>query len=313
MRPLVIAHRGASGHRPELTLEAFALALRLGADSIELDLVPTRDGVLVCRHDLELSRTTDVASHPELAGRRRTIVVDGLLHRGWFVHDLTFEELRSLRCVERWPAKRPSSAAHDGRSVVPTFAEVLELVEAEAGRRGRPVRVHAELKHPAFVESLGHSLPELVDDVRHPYVTWMSFDATVLRRLHLRGRDRLVQLYERRPRGRHLAAASTYASGVGVRRKVVLPKDDAGRVDRPTDFVAKAHRRDLDVLVWTHRAENEHLPRNLRVGRDPHGHGQGQLAAEMLFEAGIDALITDFPELGVAAREAFEVGLPIAR
>ncbi|MCW2758829.1 MAG: glycerophosphoryl diester phosphodiesterase [Nocardioidaceae bacterium] len=308
MRPIVIGHRGASGHRPELTESAFRLAYRLGADSIELDLLPTRDGHLVVRHDLELSRTTDVASHPELAHLRRTVEVDGEVATGWFVHDLTLAELRTLRCRERWPRKRAASATYDGREPVLTFAEVLDVVEGEAARRGRPLAVHAELKHPAFLESVGLFVPDLVEGFERPRLTWMSFDPCVLRRLALRGRTDLVRLFDKTPKPRDVGEAAEYATGIGVRRKAVLGRETGS----PTDLVARAHRRGLDVLVWTHRAENAHLPPSLRIGTDEHGHGDGRRAAQMLFEAGIDGLITDFPEIGAAALAEHAV-LPVAR
>ncbi len=292
--PLVIAHRGASGHRPEHTAGGYRLAYRLGADSVELDLLATRDGELVCLHDLELSRTTDVAAHPELAHLRRTVEVEGKVRSGWFVHDLTLAELQTLRCRERWPRKRAASSTYDGRWAVPTLQDVLDLVDGESARRGTSLRIHAELKHPAFLDSVGLSLPDLVAPYRRQRVTWMSFDPIALRRLALRGWRDLVLLHDGKPSGREIAVAASYATGIGIRRKVVLG----------TDLVTKAHRRGLDVLVWTHRAENQHLPKELRIGGADHAHGLAQRAAEQLFEAGVDAVITDHPETVVAARQA---------
>ncbi len=310
MKPLVIGHRGASAHRPEQTLAAFDLAFRLGADSVELDLLATRDGHLVCRHDLELSRTTDVALRMEFAHLRRTLDLEGTRTSGWFVHDFTLAELKSLRTRERWPRKRPGSASYDGRHPVATFAELLALVDAESGRQGRQLRVHAELKHPGFMEQVGLFLPDLIDHVRGSHVSWLSFDPVVLRRLRLRGRDNLVRNFDGLPGVRAVAEAAEYAAAIGVRRQAVLV--GKGPEQRPTRLVPRAHRRGLDVLVWSHRAENKHLPRGLRIGSDAHAHGHGRVAAERLFEAGIDGLITDFPELGVAAL-ANQPALPIAR
>ena len=297
----MIGHRGASGHRPEHTAAAYRLALRLGADSVELDLLPTRDGVLVCRHDLELSRTTDVARRPELAHLRRTIDLEGEEVTGWFVHDLTIAQLRTLRCRERWPRKRPSSAAYDGRYPVLTFTELCALVEQESGRQGRRLGIHAELKHPAFLESVGLDVPQLVDGLHVPRLSWMSFDPVVLKRLALQRQGPLVQLYDTTPKARQLTEAATYAGTVGVRRKAVLPRED-GRVGRPSDLVAKAARRGLDVVVWTHRAENTHLPRSLRVGASDHAHGHAAEEARLLFEAGVSGLISDFPDLAAQGR-----------
>lgn len=304
--PLVIGHRGASGHRPEHTSAAYRLAFRLGADSVELDLLPTRDGVLVCRHDLELSRTTDVALHPELAHLRRTLELDGEEVTGWFVHDLTLAQLSTLRCRERWPRKRPMSAVYDDRYPVLTFAKLRDLVDRESERQGRQLGIHAELKHPVFLESVGFSLPDLVEGVRRPRLTWMSFDPVVLRRMALRGQGPLVQLFDKTPKNRHLVEAAAYAQAVGVRRKAVLPRE-GGRVGRPSDLVAKAAKRGLDVLVWTHRAENSHLPRSLRVGSEDHAHGHADVEASLLFEAGVCGLISDFPEIAARARGGMRI------
>ena len=147
--PAVAGHRGASGHRPEHTLEAYRHAIALGADEIELDLVSTADGVLVARHESELSVTTDVADRPELAHRRSTRVVDGRAVEGWFVEDLTLDEVRLLRARERWPALRAGSAAYDGVLGVPTFDEVLTMLAEESARHGRSAGVLVELKDPA--------------------------------------------------------------------------------------------------------------------------------------------------------------------
>jgi glycerophosphoryl diester phosphodiesterase len=155
--PLVIAHRGASGYRPEHTMAAYELAIRLGADYIEPDLVLTGDGVLVARHEPEIGGTTDVASHPEFAGRRTTKVVDGMQTTGWFVEDFTLAELKTLRAVERLPQVRPGNTRYDGRFEVPTFDEVLDLAAAEGRRRGVTIGVYPETKNPTYFASLGQS------------------------------------------------------------------------------------------------------------------------------------------------------------
>lgn len=298
--PQVIAHRGASGHRPEHTLAAYELAFRLGADAVELDLVATRDGVVVCRHDVELSRTTDVASRPEFAHLRRTQVVEARPVTGWFVSDFTYAELSQLRARERWQKKRSTSASYDGQYAIPTLAQVMDLTEQESARQGRQLGVNAELKACGFLSRQGLALPRLLDGVDAPHLTWMSFDGRALR--DLGPRERVVRLYQRMPARYELLRTSLYATGVGVRRRVVLPRDVRDRVGAPSGFVERAHRRGLEVLVWTHRAENKHLPANLRVGSDEHAHGDAVAEARMFFDAGVDGLITDFPELALAAR-----------
>lgn len=302
-RPLVVAHRGASGHRPEHTLAAYELAFTLGADSVELDLLATRDGALVCRHDLELSRTTDVAARPEFAHLRRTVVVDGTPVTGWFVHDFDLAELRTLRAKERWPRKRPISASFSGRYPIPTLEDVLALVDRESAARGVPLGIHAELKEPRALAALDLDLAALVADRRaaaRPEITWFSFDSRVLRRLDVAGP--VLRLYDKTPNGLALSRAAEYAAGIAVKRKSIHARLADGSLGAPTNLVEKAHRRGLSVAVWTHRAENQHLPTNYRIGGNAHGHGDAVGEAAALYAAGIDALITDFPQIAAQAR-----------
>ena len=314
LTPAVVAHRGASGHRPEHTLGAYRTAIRMGADDIELDLVSTRDGVLVARHDLELSTTTDVASRADLAHLRRTLVVDGVEQEGWFVQDLTLAQLRSLTTRERMPATRPANTLHDGAEGIATLDEVLALVGIESVRRGRQVGVMLELKHPAHHDAAGLSLdgPLLRDLSRHgldhPWarVTLMSFEAPVLRRLAARTRLSLVQLLDAHdpPTSEVLDRIDDYADGIGAHRSLVLPRDADGAMGTPTTLVRDAHRRGLTVHVWTVRAENRFLPTDLRRGADPAALGDmaGEVAA--LLAAGVDGVITDHPEEAAATRRA---------
>jgi glycerophosphoryl diester phosphodiesterase len=307
--PAVIAHRGASGHRPEHTLAAYELAYRLGANSIELDVIATRDGELVCRHDLELSRTTDVADRPEFAHLKRTLVVEGVTETGWFVHDFTLDELRQLRARERWGRKRSASATYDGRWTIPTLEEVLELRDREAARAGARLGVHVEIKSPQHLREQGLWLPELLAGHVGKDLAWLSFDNEALQAL---GADRSYRIFDRTPSPKEVARCAEFAAGVAVRRKAILPRDVGGRVIEPTKLVEKAHKRGLEVLVWTHRAENQHLPTNLRIGSAPHGHGDAAGEAALLFDAGIDGLISDYPELAIAGRNR-RPGYAIAR
>lgn len=322
--PAVVAHRGASGHRPEHTLEAYRTAIRMGADDIELDLVITGDGVLVARHDCEISTTTDVADRPELAHRRTTKVVDGVEHTGWFVEDLTLCELKTLATRERMPGTRPGNTAYDGAEGVPTFNEVLAMVGAESVRRGRTVGVMVELKHAAYFDSLGLPLevPLLADLARHgldhPWarVTLMSFETTVLRRLAPQTRLPVVQLLDHphlRPADlvavgdpRTYADLATpegldwldeYADGIGPHRSLVLPRDARDRLGPPSSLVGEAHQRWLTVHVWTLRMENRFLPRDLRLGAAPDAPGDMAGEVRAFLDAGVDGLITDHPEV----------------
>ena len=314
LTPAVVAHRGASGHRPEHTLGAYRTAVRMGADDIELDLVSTRDGVLVARHDLELSTTTDVASRADLAHLRRTVVVDGVGQEGWFVHDLTLAELRTLTARERMPATRPGSAAYDGTEGVATLDEVLAMVGVESVRRGRQVGVMLELKHPAHHDAVGLPLDgPLLRDLRrhgldHPWarVTLMSFDTAILRRLSTRTRLPVVQLLGPGdgPDPEELDRIDEYADGIGAHRSLVLPRDAAGAMGAPSTLVRDAHRRGLTVHVWTVRAENRFLPTDLRRGDRPGALGDMESEVRALLAAGVDGIITDHPEAAAAARRA---------
>jgi glycerophosphoryl diester phosphodiesterase len=312
-RMIVVAHRGASGHRPEHTLDAYRTAVRMGADDIEVDLVITRDGVLVARHDAELARTTDVADHPELAHLRTTRTIDGVETTGWFVEDLTWAQVRTLSARERMPRARPANTAYDGTQGVAAFSEVLTMVRAESVRRGRPVGVMVELKHAARFESVGLPLdaPLLAHLARHgldhPWarVTLMSFEPRVLRRLAGRTRLPIVQLLEAHRSGVDLGLVGEYADGIGPHKDLVLPRDLGGAVGQPSALVRDAHRAGLTVHVWTLRAENRFLPANLRVGADPDAHGDMAGEVRALLDAGVDGVITDHPD--VARRALREV------
>ena len=307
--PAVAAHRGASGHRPEHTLAAFRLAVAMGADDVELDLVATRDGALVVRHDVELSRTTDVARHAGLAARRTTRLVDGVPVTGWFVDDLDLAELKSLTARERMPSARPESARHDGLHDVATFEEVVGLVHAESVLRGRSVGVLAELKHAAYFQEAGLPLDGLVQDslrrlgVDHERsrVSVMAFEDEVLRRLSGHVRVPLVQLVDRRDQVTRaaLAQVSGYADGIGVRKDLLLHERLGPRV------VRRAHREWLTVHAWTLRAENRFLGRAFRSGTGRNLHGDIVGEARHLLDLGLDGLITDHPDLVVGARDAW--------
>ncbi|NYE37300.1 glycerophosphoryl diester phosphodiesterase [Nocardioides cavernae] len=311
LTPAVVAHRGASGHRPEHTLDAYRTAIRMGVDDIELDLVCTRDGVLVARHDLELSATTDVAARRDLGHLRRTLVVDGVAQRGWFAQDLTLAEVKTLAARERMPGTRPGNAAYDGAEGVPTLNEVLAMVGAESARRGRPVGLLLELKHAAHHDAAGLPLdvPLLRDLARHgldhPWarVTLMSFEADVLRRLAARSRLPVVQLLEA---GEDVSPDALdrideYADGIGPHRSLVLPRDGRGAIGKASTLVRDAHRRGLTVHAWTVRGENRFLPSNLRRGEAPDALGDMAAEVRALLDAGVDGVITDHPEAALAA------------
>lgn len=337
--PIVIAHRGASGERPEHTLAAYALAIEQGADYVEPDLVSTSDGVLVCRHENEISATTDVADHPELADRRTTKLIDGQAVTGWFTEDLTAAELATLRARERLPELR--GTAWDGHFAIPTFADLLALVAEENARperAGRRVGVYPETKHPSYFAALGRPLePPLLAALRHhgfdhadAPVFLQSFEVGNLRWLAATSALPRIQLIGAQggpwdlrerplvecgglpgptyadllsPTG--LAAIARYATGIGVEAGLVLPRDPTGRTLPATSLVADAHAAGLLVHVWTLRGENAFLPVEHRRGSDPRA--RGDLAAQVtaFFTAGVDGVFIDHPAVAVAARGAW--------
>jgi len=203
--PLVIAHRGASGYLPEQTLAAYALAILQGADYIEPDLVMTRDGELVARHDNELGLTTDVAQRPEFAERKRTQAVDGVTLTGWFSEDFTLAELKTLRAIERIADIRPGNARLDGSLEIPTLQEIIDLVKTLQQSEGRRIGLYIETKHPTHFRQLGLAMEEPLVRIlqRNGYagrdapVYIQSFEVDNLKALSALTQLRLVQLFGR--------------------------------------------------------------------------------------------------------------------
>ena len=328
--PLVIGHRGASGYRPEHTLASYQLAIDMGADYIEPDLVSTKDHVLVARHENEIGGTTDVADHPEFADRRTTKTVDGAPITGWFTEDFTLTELRTLRARERIPNLRPDNTAFDGLYQVPTFQEVIDL----AKRAG--VGIYPETKHPTYFDSIGLPLEEpLVATLRangyqgpRAKVLIQSFETGNLRALSRRTQLPLVQLLSdvgapydlvaagdprtyadlSSPEG--LAEIATYAAGIGPSKNQLLPRDADQNLLEPTTLVGDAHRAGLLVHPYTFRSENQFLPAGFRQG-DPtspaHLRATGDAPAEymLFFRFGVDGLFCDNPDTAVVSRHRF--------
>jgi len=323
--PIVIAHRGASGERPEHTIAGYQLAIDLGADYIEPDLVLTSDGVLVARHENEISETTDVADHPEFAARKTTKTIDGAEVAGWFTEDFTLAELKTLRARERLPKLR--NTGYDGRFEIPTFEEILALLaEVNAKRNGertKPVGVYPETKHPGYFISIGlpHEAPLLAMLDRFGYrgrtapVFIQSFEVKNLMDLRAKSNLPLIQLMDAEggpadmpgtsyaamtsPTG--LKAIAAYADGIGPNKTMVIPRGAFGRLGDPTNLVRDAHAAALQVHPWTFRRENYFLPLGDKGGLNPAGHGD--LAAEITayLNTGIDGLFSDNPREAVAA------------
>ncbi|MFS3130160.1 glycerophosphodiester phosphodiesterase family protein [Nocardioides sp. Bht2] len=329
--PAVVAHRGACGLFPEHTLEAYRAAIRMGVDDIELDLVATRDGVLISRHDVELSATTDIADRPEFARRRTTRSIDGERQRGWFVDDFTLAELRTLRARERFPKLRRKSAARDDLFALASLDDVLAMVAVESQAAGRSVGVMLELKHPTYFARRGLDLVEpLLATLRrhgldHPRsrVTVMAFETTVLTQIAARSRVAITQLlttegapydlmvagepttYAELASPAGLARIDEYADGVGVHRELVLNDDGVA-----TSMVRDAHRHWLTVHVWTLRRENRFLPAQWRTA-GLYGNLAGY--ADAYLSAGVDGLITDHPNPALYATKRHLAAMAVAR
>ena len=312
-RPIVIAHRGASGERPEHTPMAYRLAVDEGCDFIEPDLVLTKDGVLVVRHENEIAGTTDVASRPEFAARKATKVVDGESVEGWFAEDFTLSELKTLRARERLPALRPISAAFDGREAIATFQEVMDLAKSESKRVGRTIGVYPEMKHPTYLASLGLIIePRLADALkanglnsRTAPVFVQCFETAPLKTFAKLSKARRIRLVGKETPELVTAAGlkdiATYADGVGPDWSMVIPTVD-GALGPATSLVADAHAVGLAVHPWTVRAENRFLPQKLWRGTDLAAHGDVEAVYKALYATGIDGLFSDFPGLAVKAR-----------
>jgi glycerophosphoryl diester phosphodiesterase len=325
----VIGHRGASGYRPEHTLASYSLAIAQCADYIEPDLVSTKDGVLVARHENEIGGTTDVADHPEFASRRTSKVVDGVTITGWFTEDFTLAELETLRARERLPLVRPQNTAYDGQFPIPTFAEVLDLARHSRTCDGKPVGVYPETKHPTYFASIGLPLEQrLVRTLdrfgyhdRSAPVFIQSFESGNLRRLNTMTSIRLVQLVDCSGAPYDLVAAgdprtyadlvtpaglrsiTSYADGVGVCKNVLIPRNADGSLAAPSPVIRDAHRAGLIVHGWTFRRENQFLPLDFRIGSDPNAVGDLVGEIRVFVDAGIDGFFTDNPDLGVEAVE----------
>jgi glycerophosphoryl diester phosphodiesterase len=329
--PLVIAHRGASGYRPEHTRAAYELAFALGADAVEPDLVASKDGVLVIRHENEISGTTDVASRPEFSGRRTTKVIDGESLTGWFTEDFTWAELATLGAVERIPRLRRASATFDGQSGILRLEDLLEIIDRAVAKQGRPLVLVAEIKHATHFASIGLPLDELFADAIRGWATAdnlvvESFEQGVLGRIRARGiPGRLVFLADSEGGPADLAGARSFADhltpaglerlaaevdGVSVSKKLLLHLDARGRAVGTTDLVERAHAAGLAVFCWTLRAENKYLPRNLRGKGTPGDFGDWLAGFRLLMETGLDGVFADQPDLAVAARASL-AGAPL--
>ncbi|MBU1375417.1 MAG: glycerophosphodiester phosphodiesterase [Alphaproteobacteria bacterium] len=314
-KPLVIAHRGASGERPEHTLMAYRLAIAEGCDFIEPDCVVTKDGHLVVRHENEIAGTTDVAGRPEFAARKADKVIDGQKITGWFTEDFTLAELKTLRARERLPQVRPGSAKFDGQEEIPTYQEVVDLAKAESKRVGRTIGTYPEMKHPTYFAGIGLPLEQRLADIlkkndldsKTAPVFVQCFEVEPLKTFGKLGKARRVMLVGQGPApvdvksAAAIKAIAAFAEGLGPEWPLVIPTA-GGTLGAPTELVGWAHAAGLAVHPWTVRAENMFLPKSLQRGTSPADHGDVEAVFKAIYAAGVDGLFSDFPGLAVKAR-----------
>jgi glycerophosphoryl diester phosphodiesterase len=340
--PLVIGHRGACGYVPEHTLTSYFVAMQAGVDFIEPDLVMTKDGVLIARHENEIGGTTDIASRPEFASRSTTKTIDGTAHTGWFTEDFTLGELKTLRARERIPDVRPGNMRFDGQFQIATFEEILALVDGVQQQRAMEAKqlgvsapgrigVYPETKHPTYFDGVGLAMETpLVNALhRHGYTgshgraIIQCFEVSNLKAMRKLTQLPIVQLMEgegapydfiatgdRRtyqdmitPDG--LAEIATYATAIGPHKSQIIPRNGDDSLAPPTSLIKDAHAAGLQVHAYTFRAENRYLPKDLRSGSDPNHFGDMQTELLAYLKAGLDAFFTDHADLGVRARDAY--------
>jgi len=329
----IFGHRGASALRPEHTLASYAKAIMDGADYIEPDLCITKDGVLVARHENDISGTTDVAQRTEFAGRKTAKFIDGQRVEGWFTEDFTLAELKTLRAIERLPQFRPHNAAMNGQFDVPTWEEIVDFTAAESAARGRMVGLVPELKHSTYFAGVGLPLEDrfLTTLAAHDYVRRcpleiQSFEIANLKYLRAKlGRSphtRLMQLVEPGP-GKPadvvkagngpsyaemitpagLAEVAAYADVIAPPTRAIIPLGPDKKLAAPTSLVADAHKVGLLVHIWTFRPENYFLAADFQDANGPAARNEAGSIAEMqaYIRTGIDGFFSDDPGLGKRA------------
>lgn len=331
-RTLVIGHRGAPGYRPEHSEASYRLAFELGVDAVEPDIVVSKDGVLVVRHENEISGTTDIARRTEFAHLRTTKTVDGKKLTGWFTEDLTWEELSTLRCRERLSKLRSDNTAFDGQQPILRLRDVLAIVDAESLTRGQRFTTVVEVKHAAFYASIGVDIGALLI-AELEQAGWAdtpdrlvieSFELAVLDQIRVADvQSSLVYLTERfgTAADEPLPGAETHSyawyrsdegldllaervDGISVAKGNLLKLGALGRAVGPTDLVARAHQRGLKVFTWTLRPENRYLNVRFQSSLRPADWGKWQAEFKMILASGVDGIFVDHPDLGVAIRDA---------
>jgi glycerophosphoryl diester phosphodiesterase len=302
----------------------------MGADAIEPDIVASKDGVLVLRHENEISGTTDVSQHPEFADKRTTKTIDGVKHTGWFTEDFTWAELSTLGAVERLPEIRQAGSTFDSHEGILRLTDLMDIIDSQSAARGQQIIMVAEFKHAHYFESIGLPLDELFAAEVREWATddnliVESFEQTVVAKLRARGvPGRRVFLVEKAGTPPDLAAmhgrkALTYADhltpeglaqlatavdGISVDRAMLLTRDAANHAVGTTDLVQRAHAAGLQVFTWTLRPENKFLSKNHRRGSLPRDFGNWQREFALILSTGVDGIFADHPDLAVVARRS---------
>ncbi|RJQ84415.1 glycerophosphodiester phosphodiesterase [Amycolatopsis panacis] len=329
--PVIVGHRGAPGYRPEHTLASYELAWRIGVDFVDVDLVPTKDGQLVARHEPEIGGTTDVADHPEFAARKTTKVIDGTKMTGWFTEDFTLAELKTLFAKERIPQNRPNNQLYNGRFRIATYQEVLDDARRLGRELHRTLGTYPEVKHSTYFSSIGNPTePKLVDlltrnGLNRPNapVAIQSFEVSNLQALHRQVKVPLLQLSsatgapadwvakgDKRtyadlvsPAG--LREVAKYAVYLGPEKSQIIPLDAKGNLGTPTSLISDAHRVGLKVQPYTFRNENPFLPANLRSSDSPTAFGNVFAEEAAFFRAGVDGFFADQPDTALESLHDF--------
>ncbi|MBE9209535.1 glycerophosphodiester phosphodiesterase [Nostoc sp. LEGE 06077] len=319
-KPIIIAHRGASGYRPEHTLAAYELAINFGADYIEPDLVSTQDGVLIARHENEISATTDVANHPEFAQRRTTKIIDGESKTGWFTEDFTLAEIKTLCAKERIPQLRQQNTIYDNLWEIPTLQEIIDLAKNYSIKLGRNIGIYPETKHPTYFRSINLALEEpllatLGYQAENTPIFIQSFEVSNLQYLAQKTHLPLVQLinltdqpfdctvsgdirtYTDLVTKSGLEEIAKYAQAIGIHKDILVPRDSNNKLQTPTSVVHNAHTAGLQVHIWTFRNEDSFLPLDFQ------GNPQGEY--ELFFSLRIDGVFSDFADTAVIVRDRF--------
>ena len=335
---LVIGHRGASALRPEHTLESYQKAIDDGADFIEPDLVSTKDGFLVARHENEISGTTNVATLTQFADRKKTKVIDGVTLEGWFTEDFSLKELQQLKARERIPQYRPANTKYNDLYSIPTLEQIIELTEAHYQKTGKIIGLYIETKHPTYFQKQNLAMEDPLLKILSKYqytrdiapIYLQSFEVGNLK--YLKGQldlyksvkhAQLIQLYDEqtaRPAdyvaqninttyadmatAQGLKDVAKYANGVGP-WKVYIFKDST--MTQTTSFIPDAHQMGLKVHPYTFRPENNYLADTLKCSskadeRCPTGSIKEM---QLYFKAGVDGVFTDDPALGRQAVQSY--------